>query len=123
MHNASVCASNRSPYHALFGRQPHLLPPLEGGYHGDLDIKGQNNIVRVREIAAIATILGTAKQRLLRGDERNQVVARERGERQPDDLVDIWYDLRNEDAPGWRAPAQIAFVNDGERGHHSKVPR
>ena len=32
----------------------------------------------------------------------------------PGDLVDIWYDLPNEDAPGWRGPAQIATVIEGE---------
>ncbi|MEM7304697.1 MAG: TIGR04211 family SH3 domain-containing protein, partial [Pseudomonadota bacterium] len=40
-----------------------------------LDVKGQNNLARVREIAAIAIIEATAKQRLARGDKRQQVAA------------------------------------------------
>ena len=58
--------------------------------------------------------LGLIKQRLQRGDKRNQVVAQERSEHQPGDLVDIWYDLPNKDTPGWRGRAQIASVNLGE---------
>lgn len=48
MHHALTCINGRTPYQALFGRQPHILPPLEGRYHGDLDAQGQNNIVRAR---------------------------------------------------------------------------
>ena len=64
MHNAIVCINNHTPYQALLGRQPSLLPPLEGGYHGDLDVKGQKEIARVREFAAISVIEATAKQRV-----------------------------------------------------------
>lgn len=35
-------------------------------YHGDLDTKGQNNLVRVREMVAVAIIETTVKQRLAR---------------------------------------------------------
>ena len=91
LHNALVCINQHTPYQALLGRQPHLLPPLEGGYHGDLDVKGQNNLARVREIVAIAITEATAKQRLQRGAKGNQVGAIERAEHHPGDLVDIWY--------------------------------
>ena len=43
MHDALASINNHTPYQALLGRQPHLLPPLEGGYYGDLGVKGQNN--------------------------------------------------------------------------------
>ena len=69
MHNALVCINQRTPYQALLGRQPHLSPLLEGGYHGDLDVEGQNHLARVREIAAVFIIEATAKQRFARGDK------------------------------------------------------
>lgn len=50
---------------------------------------------------------------MLGGDKRNQVAAQERSEHQPGDLVDIWYDFPNGDAPGWGGPAQIVSANDG----------
>ena len=83
---------------------------MEGGCHGDLDVKGQNNLVRVREIAAVAIIEAIAKMRLARGGQPNQVAAIQRSGHQARDLVDIWYDLPNKDAPGRRGPAQIATV-------------
>ena len=73
MHNVPVPVNNHIPYQALPGRQPHLLPPLEGGHHGDLDVKSHGNLARVREIAAIATIEATIEQRLARSDKRNQI--------------------------------------------------
>ena len=38
----------------------------------------------------------------------------ERSEHRPGDLVDIWFDPPNKDTPGWRGPAQISSINDGE---------
>ena len=89
MRNAFVCINNHTPYQVLLGRQPHLLPPLEGGYYGDLDVTGQHNLARVKEIAAISIIEPTAKQRFARGDKRQQVVALQGAEYLPGDLVDI----------------------------------
>ena len=80
----------------------------------DLDVKGQNNLVRVEEIVAVVMTEVTANQRLVRGDQINHIAAIERPERQPGDLVDISYDLFNTHIPGWRGPAQIATVNEGE---------
>ena len=96
------------------GRQPHLLLPLEGGYLEDFDVRGQNDLAGVREIAAVAIIEATVEARLRRGDYHKQIAAQERAEHQPADLVDIWYDPPSKDTPGWRGPAQIASVNVGE---------
>lgn len=71
----------------------------------DIDAEGQGNLARVREIAAVAIIEATAKQRLQRGDERDQIVAQQRSEHQFVDLVDIWYDFSNKDIRGWMGPS------------------
>ena len=39
MHAAFVSISDHIAYQLLLGLQPHVLPPLEGGYHGDFDVK------------------------------------------------------------------------------------
>ena len=57
MHDALIYINNHAPYQALPGRQPALLPPLQGGYHGDLDAQGQNNCARAGEIAAIVSTI------------------------------------------------------------------
>ena len=54
MHNALVLINNHTLYQAVLGREPHLLPPLEGGYHGYLDVNGQHDLARTGEIAAVA---------------------------------------------------------------------
>ena len=105
--------NGRTPCQALLGRQPHLLAPFEGGYFGDFDVNGQNNLARVRDIAVVSIIEPTAKQRLARGDKRNMIAAMETPEHKPGDLVDIWYDPPRKGTPGWRGPAQIATVNKG----------
>lgn len=114
MHNDVASLNLRTPHRALLGRRAHLLPPLEGGYRGGLDTKGQNNVVRVREVAAIAVIQVMVQHGFARGGKRNQIASMERSEHKPGDLVDIWYDPPNIETPGWRGPAQIATVNDGE---------
>ena len=113
MHFVSISISNRTPHQTFPGRRPILLPPFEGGYHGYLGAAGQNNLVRVRETVAVASVQATAKQRLAGGDKRNQVVAIGRRDHQPRDLVDIWHEPPNKDILGWMGPAQIAFVNHG----------
>ena len=114
MHNAPTCINNHTQYQALLGRHPICYPHLEGGYFGDLDVRGQNDLARVREIAALAPIEATTEQRLARGDYHKQVVAQEGAEFQQGDLVDIWYCPPNKDAPEWRGPAQIVSVNLSE---------
>lgn len=52
-----------TPYQALSGRQPHFRPPLEEGYHADLDVKGPDNFARAREIVAVAIIEDTAEHK------------------------------------------------------------
>lgn len=103
MHNAPIPANNHTLYQALPSRQPHIAPPVGGGDYGDVDVKGQNYLARVREIAAIAAIQATTKQRIARGDEHNQIAAIPRSEHQAGDLVDNWYDPPNTDTPGWRS--------------------
>lgn len=61
MHNARVSINNQTPYQALLGRQQHFLPPLEGGYYGDLGVKGQNDFAGVRRTTAVAIIEAIAK--------------------------------------------------------------
>ena len=114
LHDAFVPINNRTPYKVLRGRQPHRLPFLEGVPNGDLDVTGHDNLAGVREIAAVAIIEATAKQRLVRDDKRDQVAAIDRSEHQAGDLVDIWYDFFIEDTFGWCGPAQTAIVNEGE---------
>ena len=91
------------------------MPLLEGGYHGDLGQRGQNNLALLREIVAVAIIEAIARQKASRGRQTQPSSSpEERAEHQPGDLVDVWYDPPNKDIPGWKGPAQIVSVNIGE---------
>ena len=76
MKNALTVVNTSTPYQALLGRQPAMLPPLEGGYNGCVvdqarphsDARSQS---RVREIAAANIIEATAKMRVERADRHN----------------------------------------------------
>lgn len=93
MHNTLVSINNNTPHQALVGRQPHLFPyPFGGDCHGGLDIKWQNGLVHVRELAAVAITETTTTQRVALDDKRNQIAAMQRSDHQPRYLVDIWYD-------------------------------
>lgn len=94
MYDAFISINNFTPYQAVLGRHPNLLPPLECGSFGDLDVSGQNNLARIREIIATSIVEAIAKMRLARDDKRNQVASVERSEHLPGDLVDIWYGPR-----------------------------
>ena len=69
---------------------------------GISNVKGLNNLARVRGVVAIAIIEAIDKQRLARGDKRDHIVAMERSEHKFGDLVDIRYHPPNKDVPGWR---------------------
>ena len=131
MHNSLIVIHDSSPYNALYGRQPAMLPPLEGGYireedHDgrvrridatgmhDLDAKYQRHLSRVREIAAATIIEVTALSRLQRADRHKTVAALERSGFQVGGLVDIWYEPTTKDVSGWKGPAQIATINHDE---------
>ena len=107
VHNALASINNHIPYQALLGRQPHLLPPLEGGYFGGLDVRRQNNLAGVREVAAVAIIEATARQRLELGDFHTQIVAQELAEHQAADLVDIWHDRLTRTLQDGKGPLRL----------------
>ncbi len=117
MKNALTSVNGSTPYQAVLGRQPAMLPPLEGGYLGQIDDShsraGTNarQQARVREIAACAIIEATAKARLQRADRHHTRAAVELRQLEPRQLVDIWFEPTNKDCRGWRGPAEIATIN------------
>lgn len=125
MHNSLIVIGKSTPYQALLGRQPAMLPPLAGGMvkHdmslapesriiNELSGAGQRHIARVREIAAAQIIESTALSRMTQADKGKTVPALERHENEVGDLVDIWFEPQHKEAPGWRGPAKVENVND-----------
>ena len=118
--NALTVINNATPYQALFGRQPAMLPPIEEGSVGALEdsrpspgTKSRHH-QRVRETAACNIIEANAKARVERGDRSRTRGATELADHAPGDLVDIWFDPVNKDTPGWRGPATMKTINHGD---------
>ena len=60
MKNSLTVVNSSNSYQALFGRQPAMLPPLEGGHNGQVDSQARletnaHNNARVRKIVANKT--------------------------------------------------------------------
>ena len=126
MKNSLTVINSSTPYQALLGRQPAMLPPLEGGHAGQCHDHArvetnEHNRARVREIAAINIIEATAQQRLERVDRSNSRPAIELQEYKPHDLVDIWFEPQNKDQKGWRGPGEILSINADEGNYSVKI--
>jgi hypothetical protein len=118
--NSLTVINDSTPYQAVMGRQPSILPPLEGGYNGSLvddqsrpesDCRG---VSRTRELAACNIIESTARMRMERANKHKTRPAVETMEHAAGNLVDIWFDPTTKDVSGWRGPAKIATVNTEE---------
>ena len=120
MKNAITVINGATPYQAVLGRQPTILPPLEGGYQGEVSQEGarfetnSKHQAQVREAAASSIIEASARARLSRADSANSRATVELSEMQPGCLVDIWFEPSNKDVKGFRGPAQVATVQPAE---------
>ena len=115
--NALTVINGSTPYNAVLGRQPQLLPPLEGGYlneaDGSLNRPGSEHryTARVREVAAQNMIEYVAKQRIERANRGKTQAPLELQAYEPGQQVDVWYDPSTKDTQGWRGPASVTSVN------------
>ena len=112
MKNSLTVINGSTPYQALIGRQPAMLPPMEGGHTGQVQsmARGATQVrheARVREVAAMNIVEATARQRLARADRHNTRPAIQRMDYKPKDLVDIWFEPSNKDQKGWRGPGEV----------------
>ena len=117
MKNAMTVINTSTPYQAVLGRQPAMLPPIEGGHNAEFDDKLQSQLssqrhhARVREVAAINMIEVLAKMRMQRADRSRSRGAINLKEIKSDDLVDIWIKPEKKGVEGWRGPGQVVQVN------------
>ena len=118
--NALTVINNATPFQALFGRQPTMLPPIEEGSLGSVSDQRptagslSRHFQRVREVAAINIIDANALARVKRADKSKTRPATELAEWKQGQTVDIWFDPKDKDTPGWRGPSVISSVNAGE---------
>ena len=119
MKNALTNINGSTPYQGILGRQPSMLPPLEGGHCGQYVDQARpgscaKSEARIRELAAINIVEATAQARLARADRHNTRVCLELQEYKSGDIVDIWMEPANKDLVGWRGPAEVLGVRPSE---------
>ena len=119
MKNAMVVINGATPYQSLLGRQPAMLPPLEGGHLGQVDSHarpetGARFHARIREIGTISVVQAAARDRAARADRSQTRGHINLQDFKPGDSVDIWFDPTAKDVKGWRGPAELKSINESE---------
>ena len=118
--NALLTINGHSPYTAVSGRVPHLLPDLNVLPDEDaLDSKSGTTlrqVHRIREIAINAIMMETAKLRISRALIAKTAVAGQRLELNQGDRADYHRDDGPKDKSKWIGPCTVIDTNNIEWG-------
>ena len=117
--NALISVNNTSPYNALYGRVPNILPDINVA--GDVDETGSRpgllrHSARLREIAVSRIVEGTAKARTDRMLKTRTLPAGQIEQYEIGDEVEFYRPPSSKDVKGWNGPARIASTLDIDRG-------
>lgn len=117
--NATSTVSGASPYTAVFGRSPALLPELgpreiiNDDRNADCPVAGS---AQAREIAVQTIAEESARQRLRTAIKTPTRPAGEELECKVGDSVEYYREPTNRDLSGWRGPATITDLTRLEHG-------
>ena len=115
--NALISINQTTPYNALYGRVPNILPdinhvPQPPTRDAPEQIRHAN---RLREISISRMIETTAAERISRAmNTRTLASAQEMFDL--DDQVDFYRKPDAKDLPGWSGPARITDMSEADRG-------
>ncbi|CAE7308690.1 RE2, partial [Symbiodinium pilosum] len=114
--NALSSVQGCSPYVAVLGRVPSLLPDdtmaLSENVSGDMS----RHAHRLREIAISAIVAGTAQERIKRALGSHSRAAAVELDYKLGEAVDYFRDPVNKDSSGWRGPATVCDLSRTEFG-------
>lgn len=116
VNNAMLTVGDATPYQAVFGRTPVMLPGFELVSESSLDdlsagVAGfSRHDLRIREIALEKMIQHSSRTRLERGMNSKTRLALEQLDLNQGDLVDFWRKPATKDESGWRGPATVVEV-------------
>ena len=115
-----------TPYNALYGRQPRLLPNLPSYPLDDaVDTAGHDtpspglirHVHRLREIAVQQMVEATAAARVDRALGTLTRVPIQAYNYEPGDQVEFWEKPAQENTSGWHGPATVIDVTNAVRGN------
>ena len=106
--NALISINNATPYNAVYGRVPNILPDINAvALDGTGALPGTiRHSHRLREISVQTIVSGTAKQRLDRALATPTLPAAQQSY-SLGDQVDFYRPPNQKDLPGWNGPANV----------------
>ena len=115
--NALISINNTTPYNALYGRVPNILPDINAApVDTEGDLPGTiRHAQRLREVAVQRMIEGTAHERVGRA-LRTRTLPAAQQTYQEGDTVDFFRPPSNKDLPGWSGPATLTDMSQVNRG-------
>ena len=114
--NALTSINGRSPYEAVLGRTPALLPSDDMLLSDGVPDIFSRHTHRLREIAVQAIAEGTARERIKRATHTQTKPAGLEFQFELGQSVDYWREPQHKEASGWRGPAVIADLTRLEHG-------
>ena len=108
-----------TPYNALYGRVPRILPSIDQIDSGDAERQNQKTLAhthRLREVSIQAMIEGSARARLGRAVNTRTTMAGQQLNLQVGEEVDFYRAPSAKDSPGWSGPAEVIDVSRVSRG-------
>jgi len=128
--NAMITVGGSTPYNALYGRVPRMLPSIDQiDSPGTASQQSPGLIAhthRLREISIQAMVEGSARARLGRALNTRTTLSAQKLNLQVGEEVDIFRAPNNKDTSGWEGPAEVIDVSRATRGvisvkHNSHV--
>ena len=114
--NALTSVNGCSPYTAVLGRIPPILPEALAVPDDSVSDPTTAHVHRLREIAIQAIVEGTARERMKRALHTPTRVAHQELEFKVGETVEYWRQPENREASGWRGPATVCDLSRLEHG-------
>ena len=114
--NALTSINGLSPYTAVLGRVPAMLPCDETLLSDRNASDASRHSFRLRELAVQAIAEGTARERMKRAMNAQTKASYADLDYRVGEIVDYWREPVNKDTSGWRGPATITDLTRLEHG-------
>jgi hypothetical protein len=118
--NALLTVGGSTPYNAVYGRVPRILPSIDQVAAPDEGHQPEVGLIqhthRLREISIQAMVEGSARARLGRAMNTRTTLPAQRLNLQVGEEVDFYKEPASKDVSGWYGPATVIDVSRITRG-------
>ena len=115
--NVLLNIAGTTPYQALYGRTPNMLPKIVDGATLDSSVDDRTGLPdrhchRLREISVGSIVETTAQKRIEIAEKSKTRMSGEALDLKTGDQVEIWRSSGNKDVSGWKGPATVTGLNN-----------